>query len=68
MKKWAVTFQFNSLPSKIARQSATVEASNIGLAVKRAFVSVKGNIKGRRITDALIGAMRVKEVKNGGDT
>lgn len=50
-KSFIITFKLPSLPSAHTWQSATVEASDIGLAIKRAWNIIKKRpiVKGRRI-------------------
>lgn len=51
MKKWIVNFKLKEVAASKYYQSATVEASDMGLAVKRAWSMVKKRegVKGRRI-------------------
>ena len=51
-KTWSVTFELKELPASHTWHSATVEASNIGLAINRAWAEVKTRhaVKGRRIS------------------
>lgn len=50
-KNWTITFYVEQLAAAHAWQSTTVDASDLGLAIKRAWAIVKKRpaVKGRRV-------------------
>jgi hypothetical protein len=65
MKKYSVNFKLREVPASKYYQSATVEASSIGLAVNRAWAEVKkrDGIKGKRIKNAEISVYQLIEAE-----
>ena len=50
-KNWNITFKLPELPASRYYQAVTVKASNLGLAINRAWAEVKKrqHVKGRRV-------------------
>jgi len=63
MKKYSVNFKLREVPASKYYQSATVEASNVGLAVNRAWAEVKkrDGIKGKRIKNVDISVYQLED-------
>lgn len=56
MKRFAVTYTFMEMPSGQMYQSASVEATGIGMACHKAFQEIKQRpaVKGRRLSTAKV--------------
>lgn len=63
MKKWVVNFKLKEIAASKYYQSATVDATDLGLAVRRAWAMVKKRegIKGKRIKTVDIAVSELHE-------